>query len=479
MEATLIKALQFIVALAFLVIIHEFGHYIFARIFGIKVDKFYMFFNPKFSLLRYDPRANRVGLLVIQGDEEKKTADRPLISFSVGKPHPAPEGNTGTSWRDTIYGIGWIPLGGYCAINGMIDETNQKISDDPQPWEFRTKAAWKRLLVMFGGVLFNFVLAILIYAGIAAHWGSKYIPFDAATEGFDFVPAAQEIGFRNGDIPLAADGRKLDASTGDYMLQMVEAHEVTMLRDGKDTVTIAIPENFIFRVNDAKGFMAYRLPVYIDRLMPGEPAAKAAMMEGDRIVAVDSIPTPTFTELSPALLAAAGREVDVTVVRDGNRLTLRATPNEFGKLGFSLKPITDVYPTVTVDYSFFESFPKGWEIGTQTLGNYVGSMKHVFSSEGAQSLGGFGTIANMFPDRWNWLTFWEITAFLSVVLAFMNIIPIPGLDGGHIMFLLWEVVTRRKVSENVLVVAQYVGMGFLLLLLVYANANDVFRAFFK
>lgn len=478
METFLIKALQLIAALAFLVIIHEFGHYIFARIFGIRVDKFYMFFNPRFSLLRYDPRANKVGLFVSQGDEEKKTLDHAAITFKVGKEHPAPaDGRPG--WRDTIYGIGWVPLGGYCAINGMIDETNQTLDSEPKPWEFRTKPAWQRLLVMAGGVLFNFILAILIYAGIAMHWGEKYIPFEAATEGFDFVPAAQKAGFRNGDIPLMADGEKLDASKGDYMLRMVEAKEVKVLRNRRDTVTIAIPDDFIFRVNDEKGFMAYRLPVYIDRIVPGEAAAKAGLREGDHIIAVDTVATPSFSELSPALVAAAGKEVPLTVERDGKRITVSATPNEYGKLGFQLRPITDIYTPVTVDYGFFASFPKGWEIGTSTLGNYVGSMKHVFSAEGAQSIGGFGAIGNMFPERWSWLSFWEITAFLSVALAFMNIIPIPGLDGGHIMFLLWEVVTRRKVPENVLVAAQYVGMAFLLLLLIYANGNDIFRAFLK
>lgn len=478
MESFIIKALQFIVALAFLVIIHEFGHYIFARIFGIKVDKFYMFFNPRFSLLRYDPRANRLGLFVKQGDEEKKTADKALVSFSVGKPHPSADDGK-TSWRDTIYGIGWVPLGGYCAINGMIDETNTKMSEVAQPWEFRTKPAWQRLLVMFGGVLFNFILAILIYAGIAANWGAKYIPFDVATEGFDFVPAAQKAGFRNGDIPLMADGVKLDAADSDYMLKMVDAKNVTVLRNRTDTVDIAIPKDFIFRLNDDKGFMAYRLPIYIDRIVPGEAAAKAGMMEGDHIVAIDSVRTPSYTELTPALQARAGKETSVTIERNGRTIILQATPNEYGKLGFQLRPLTDVYPPVTINYGFFESFPKGWDIGTSTLSNYVGSMKHVFSSEGAQSLGGFGTIGNMFPERWNWLAFWEITAFLSVALAFMNIIPIPGLDGGHILFLFWEVITRRKVPENVLIAAQYVGMGFLLLLLVYANGNDIFRAFFK
>lgn len=451
METFLIKAAQLIVALAFLVIIHEFGHFIFARIFGIKVEKFYMFFDPYFSLFKWKP-----------------------------KQKPGADPNK-TSWRDTEYGIGWIPLGGYCKISGMIDESmdTEQMKQEPKPWEFRTKPAYQRLLVMLGGVLFNFILAILIYAGIAMHWGSQYIPFDAATEGFDYVPAAQAVGFRNGDIPLKADGKDLDASHGDYPYQMAEANVVTVLRNKKDTVDINIPENFIFRLNDDKGFLGYRLPVYIDRIVPGEAAAKAGLKEGDHIVAVDTIPTPTYTELTPALTTYAGKETTITVERDGKNVTLPIAPNEFGKLGFQLRPITAVYPTVTVDYGFFESFPKGWEIGTTTLSNYVGSMKHLFSSEGAQSLGGFGAIGNMFPEKWNWLSFWEITAFLSVALAFMNIIPIPGLDGGHVMFLLWEIITRRKPSENVLIVAQYIGMAFLLLLLLYANGNDIFRAFLK
>ncbi|MCI8999230.1 MAG: RIP metalloprotease RseP [Muribaculaceae bacterium] len=451
METVLIKAAQLIVALAFLVIIHEFGHYIFARIFGIKVEKFYMFFDPYFSLFKWKPKP-------------KKNAD----------PNK-------TSWRDTEYGIGWIPLGGYCKIAGMIDESmdTEQMKQEPKPWEFRTKPAYQRLLVMLGGVLFNFILAILIYAGIAMHWGAQYIPFDAATEGFDFVPAAQEAGFRNGDIPLMADGKKLDASQSDYPYQMAEANVVTVLRNKKDTIDIHIPENFIFRLNDDKGFLGYRVPVYIERVVPGEAAAKAGLQEGDHIVAVDSIATPTFTELTPTLMKYAGKETSVTVERDGNLVTVPITPNEYGKLGFQLRPITAIYPPVTISYGFFESFPKGWEIGTTTLGNYVSSMKHVFSSEGAQSLGGFGAIGNMFPEKWNWLSFWEITAFLSVALAFMNIIPIPGLDGGHVMFLLWEIITRRKPSEKVLIAAQYVGMAFLLLLLLYANGNDIFRAFLK
>ena len=449
MEAFLMKALQLIVALALLIIIHEFGHYLFARIFGIRVEKFYLFFDWPVALFKWKPR-----------------------------PKPGEEGKA--SWRDTEYGIGCIPLGGYCKISGMIDESldTEQMALPPQPWEFRTKPAWQRLLVMAGGVMSNFILTLIIYTGIVMHWGERYIPFDAATEGFDFVPAAQAVGFRNGDIPYDADGERLDASQNGYQLKMIEAGNVRVIRGG-DTVSIAIPDNFLLTLNNEKGFMAYRVPAYVGRLMPGEPAAKAGLAEGDRIVAIDTLPTPSFTELTAALSAFGGKPTTVTVERDGRRITMPVTPTEGGKLGFQLKPITEVYPTVTVSYGFLESIPKGWELGTSTLANYVGSMKYVFTREGAESLGGFGAIGNLFPTRWNWLSFWEITAFLSVVLAFMNILPIPGLDGGHIMFLGWEAITRRKVPENVLITAQYIGMGFLLLLLLYANGNDIFRAFLK
>lgn len=453
MESFLIKALQLIVALALLVIIHEFGHYTFARIFGIKVEKFYMFFNPWFSLAKWKPKKKNVKY-------DKK-------------------GNEVMTWCDTEYGIGWLPLGGYCKIAGMIDESmdTEQMKEEPKSWEFRTKPAYQRLLVMLGGVLFNFILAILIYAGIAFYWGDKYVPFENATEGFNYVESAQKVGFRNGDIPFRADGERLDASDSDYPLRMIEARQVEVIRGHSDTVAISIPSDFIFRLNDDKGFLTYRLPVYIAQIVNGEAADKAGLVVGDRIIAVDTVATPSYTELTPALLARAGKPTTVTVARGDSTLKVAITPNEYGKLGFQLKPITEVYEPVTVRYGLLESFPKGWENGTGMLTNYVGSMKHVFSKEGAESLGGFGAIGNMFPDRWNWYSFWQITAFLSVALAFMNIIPIPGLDGGHVVFLLWEIVTRRKPGEQVLIVAQYVGMAFLLLLLVYANGNDIIRAF--
>lgn len=467
METFLIKAAQLIVALAFLVVIHEFGHYIIARAFGIKVEKFYLFFNPWFSLFKWKPKS--------KGPKYDKN------------------GKERATWRDTEYGIGWLPLGGYVKIAGMIDESMDKeqMAQPEKPWEFRAKPAWQRLCVMIAGVMFNFILAILIYAGIAFFYGNKYVPLDKAYEGMDFTPAAQNVGFVNGDMPILADGKPINASEAWFLYKVVDAKEVTVLRKAhadsltdrglmvvpRDTVIVSLPSDFIHRVSEDEGFMAYRLPVFVAQINNGTPASRAGLEKGDRIVGIGGVPTPSYSELQDELKRNAGRETDITVMRGDKVLTLKATPSEEGKLGFGLMPLTEVYSTMTEHYSFFRSFPKGWQIGTDTLGTYVSSLSHLFSKEGVQSVGGFGAIGSIFPEKWNWYQFWQTTAFLSVILAFMNIIPIPGLDGGHVMFLLWEVVTRRKVNEKVLEYAQYAGMLFLLLLLVYANGNDIVRAF--
>ncbi len=454
MESFLIKAAQFALALSLLVFIHELGHYVAARIFGMKVDKFYLFFNPWFSLFKYKPK-------------NKKNPDDPDYR---------------PTWRDTTYGIGWVPLGGYCQISGMIDESMDKeqMKQPAKPWEFRSKPAWQRLIVMAAGVIMNFVLAILIYAGIAIYWGEKYIELDKAYEGLEFSQTALDAGFRNGDIPLLADGKALDYSSSKVMMDIAEAHEVTVLRDG-DTTVITLPKNFLLKLNDkaGEGFYSIRIPVIVKETMSGEPAAKAGLLPGDRIVSVDTIPARAFNEFTQALLANKGRETLIGFYRGDSLMYTSITPTEAGKIGIMLTPVTDIYPVVMKQYGMLSALPRGWQMGVEKLTAYVSSMKYVATKEGVQSLGGFGAIASMFEAKWNWLAFWEITAFLSVALAFMNIIPIPALDGGHIMFTLWEVITRRKVSERVLEVAQYIGMFFLLTLLLYANGNDIFRFFFK
>ncbi len=440
METFLIKAAQLIAALSLLVIIHELGHFLWARVFKIRVEKFYIFFNPWFSLAKWKPKNS-----------------------------------------ETTYGIGWLPLGGYVKIAGMIDESMDKeqMAQPPKPWEFRTKPAWQRLLVMTGGVLNNFILAIIIYAGIAWYWGEKTIPYQNAYEGMDFTPAAQALGFRNGDILLAADGKVIDSRDRSGLFKMLEADEVRVLRNHTDTVTLRMPENAVTSLPQEDPFMAYRLPVFVKQVMPGEPAAKAGLVEGDRIVAVGDSLTPAYTELVPALTAYASTEVPLAILREGDTIMTKAIPTAQGKLGFGLMAPMEIFECDTTQYGFFRSIPVGISNGTGMLVSYVGSLKHVFTKEGAESIGGFGAIGNLFPEKWNWRTFWEMTAFLSIMLAFMNIIPIPALDGGHVAFLLWEVVTRRKPSDKFMEYAQMAGMLFLLLLLVYANSNDIYRFLIK
>lgn len=473
MEVFLIKALQLIVALALLVIVHEFGHYIFARIFGIRVEKFYLFFNPRFSLVRYLPERGRLEIGTFMDKEEKPHS---LLTLKVGRDYEATGGKV-PAWKQTIYGIGWVPLGGYCAIAGMIDETQDasKLASEPQKWEFRSKPAWQRLLVMCGGVIFNFLLAIIIYIGITFAWGERCVRFRDAYAGMEYSESALKAGFRNGDIPLTADGREVEASDPNAMLTLAQAKRVEVLRDGRDTVSIKLPSDFLMQINNDGKFFTYRLPVVVADVVAGEPAAEAGLRKGDHIVAVGDSLTPSFNELTAALTAYAGRKTPLSVERDGRTLTLDAVPSEAGKLGFKLANYTDIYPVFVREYSLLESVPAGWKLGTSTLGNYVKSMSHVFSKEGAKSLGGFGALGSMFPERWNWESFWFLTAFLSIALAFMNILPIPALDGGHVLFLLYEVITRRRPSDRFLEVAQTVGFFFLIALLIFANMNDIIR----
>lgn len=481
METFLIKALQLIVALLILVTIHEFGHYIFARIFGIKVNRFYLFFNPWFSLLKYDPMK---GTLQVIGWNDKAGNDKSWLTFRVGKEHqPRPDGKP--TWRDTLYGLGWLPLGGYCQIAGMVDETqsSKDLASEPQAWEFRSKAAYKRLLVMVAGVLFNFILAIVIYAGIAMHWGDRVVPFTAMNEGMDFSTEMQQAGFKNGDKLLSLNGKMLDAKDYSVAWDIVQpGAKVGVLRGGKDTVDITITDELIKSIatkgKDYAG-MSIRVPVIIANVISGDPAAEAGLQKADRIVKVGNDTTPTITEFMPALAAHKGEKLPMVIFRDGQQQTVDIAINDAGKIGIQMLSPVEIFDIEVVEYSALSAIPRGIEIGVDRLTSYVASLGLVFSKEGAQSLGGFGTLGSLFPDSWDWFTFWQITAFLSVILAFMNIIPIPGLDGGYILFLIIEMITRRKPSDKVLEYANMIGMAFLFLLLIYANGNDIFRFLIK
>ncbi|MCH5226718.1 MAG: RIP metalloprotease RseP [Muribaculaceae bacterium] len=493
MDTFLIKATQLILAFAILVIIHEFGHFLFARIFGVKVEKFYIFFNPGTELFKWKPKKYIGGLgkkKHISGnveDEENSVECTPTTEQQTVVPESKKKKSF---WGDTEYGIGWLPLGGYCKISGMIDESmdTEQMKKDPQPWEFRSKPAWQRLLIMIAGVLFNFLLAILIYAGIVYATGEKYVPFEDAKLGMAYSPAAHKVGFQDGDVPLYADGERLD-NPNEARMKIIQSSTVTVLRNGKDTVNINIPENFIFALDrEAKSgdtpiaLMTYRIPTRITQVMPGEGAAKAGLEVGDEIIAIDSVPVPSLDSFLATLPGHENGTIDLTVLRKNNEATdtliIPVTLSESSKMGVALEiDPAAFYNSKDIKYSLIQSVPKGISMGTERLSSYAQSMKLVFTKEGAKSVGGFGSIGAIFPEKWDWIAFWNIAAFLSVALAFMNILPIPALDGGHVLFLLYEVVTRRKPSEKFLEYAQMVGMSLLIILLIYANGMDIVRLF--
>lgn len=444
METFLVKALQLILSLSILVLVHEFGHFIFARIFKVRVEKFYLFFDPWFSIFKFKPKNS-----------------------------------------DTEYGVGWLPLGGYCKISGMIDESMDKeaMAQPPKPYEFRSKPAGQRLMIMVAGVLFNFLLALFIYSMVLFTWGDTFLPLKNVKAGMDYSETFHNVGFQDGDILLKADDTELERFGEDCFRRVLNAQTVTVLRGGVETV-IPIPEDMAQRVmRDKKGFASYRFPMVVRELGKTEsgesPAAVAGLQPGDSIVSINGIVTPSFYEVGEVLAQNNDKDVLVGFYRAGIPQTLTLHTDTAGKMGiYSVSPF-DMYQTVTRKYGFFESFPAGVMLGVNTLKGYVSDMKYVFTKEGASSLGGFGTIGSLFPAEWDWHSFWMKTAFLSIILAFMNILPIPALDGGHVMFLLYEVIARRKPSDKFLEYAQVTGMFLLFALLIYANGNDIFRFFFK
>lgn len=502
METFLIKAAQLVLALVILVTVHEFGHYLFARIFGMRVDRFYLFFNPYFSLLKYDPRAGRLQLIAWtrrRKDADKDSAaetDQPqmlgtepdeepraLLNLRIGRPHPAKPGAKPT-WRDTLYGLGWLPLGGYCSIAGMIDETTDKdqLASEPQPWEFRAKKPVPRLLVMVAGVLFNFLLAIAIYIGIAWHWGDVVLQPANVSAGYQFDTTMHHAGYRDGDILKSINGKDIDALTNDsWIMDLVQdGARIGIVRNGRDTVITNPAGTFEAAAGVGKrAILAPRIPAVVAKVAPGEGAEKAGILTGDVITRIAADTVTAFNDITPILSKYPGKDVPVQITRDGKAMVLTTHVNDDGKLGIGACDLTSVYPCEHVSYGFFESIPVGISKGVDRLASYVTSLKLLFTKTGAQSLGGFGAIGDMYPGQWDCYSFWQITAFLSVILAFMNILPIPALDGGHVVFTLWEIVTQRKPSLKVLSYSQYAGMMFLLLLLIYANANDIYRFFIK
>ena len=446
METFLIRALQLMMSLSLLVIIHEGGHFFFARLFKVRVEKFCLFFDPWFSLFKFKPKNS-----------------------------------------DTEYGLGWLPLGGYVKIAGMIDESmdTEQMKQPEQPWEFRSKPAWQRLLIMVGGVLMNFLLALFIYSMILFTWGDSYVSLQDMKHGMEFNEHAEEIGFRDGDILLSADDQQLERFGGDMYRSIAESRIVKVLRQGKE-VEIFMPEVSLLEVlQEEPAFVAPLIPNVVDSVIAGYPFAKAGIQQGDTLLAVNGISLKSWNNFIHELgrlqteAEANGKQTaDLTVVysRAGVHDTLSLQTDSLFKVG--VFPTMLDYKVTNLKYGFFESFPAGIALGVNTLKGYVNDMKYVFTKEGAKSVGGFGTIGSIFPEVWDWHRFWEMTAFLSIILAFMNILPIPALDGGHVLFLLYEIIARRKPSDKFMEHAQVVGMVLLFALLIWANFNDVLRLLF-
>lgn len=439
MEVFFIRALQLIMALSLLVLVHEFGHFIFSRIFKVRVEKFYLFFDWGFSLFRWKPKNS-----------------------------------------DTEYGVGWVPLGGYCKISGMIDESmdTEQMKQPAQPWEFRSKPAWQRLLIMVGGVMFNFILAMFIYAMIMFTWGESYTDIRKATYGMEFNENAKSLGFVDGDIILKVDDKEVDRYSVDLLRAIADGREVAVLRAGSE-VKVEIPEDFgLLDMGKKTPFMQYRIPAVVDSIQPGSAAQAAGVEKGDSIISVDGKSIASWNGLTAALQAVKERgvqKVAVVLVRD-SVMTLTATLDDTYKLGITPRPLS--YPVKSISYGFASSFPAGIAYGCNVLKGYVSDLKYIFSKEGAQSVGMFGTIGSLFPATWDWHQFWLMTAMLSLILAVMNILPIPALDGGHVLFLLIEVVTGRKPSDKLLEVAQMAGMIILFGLFLLATYNDAMRFIF-
>ena len=451
MEIFLIRALQFMLAISILVLLHEGGHFFFAKLFGIRVEKFFLFFDPWFHLFQFKPK----------------------------KSH-------------TTYGIGWLPLGGYCKIAGMIDESfdKEQMSKPAQPWEFRTKPAWQRLLVMIGGVLVNFLLALFIYAMILFAWGDSYIPLKNMTHGMKFNTEAKALGFKDGDILIGTEKRPFKEFGVDLYRDLSEAKKVDIVRDGKP-MTIALPGdlNMLGMLKSDPTFVSPLIPAEVDSVVPQSPADKAGLKKGCTIVSLNGKPIDSFNSfryeigrLDDLLTVAKShqdslkvRSVTLVYSHDNRQDTVKTVLNADLTMGFNTKSIAGLYQRETIEYGFWESFPAGASYGMGVLKGYVDDMKYVFSADGAKSLGGFGAIGSLFPPTWDWYMFWRMTAFLSIILAFMDILPIPALDGGHVLFLLYEMITRRKPSEDFLIKAEYVGFALLILLMLVANLNDILR----
>lgn len=436
-----IQILQLLLSLSILVIFHEAGHFLAAKLFRTRVEKFYLFFNPWFSVFKFN-------------------------------------------FKGTEYGLGWLPLGGYVKISGMIDESMDKeaMKQPPKDYEFRSKPAWQRLIIMLGGVIVNVILAMVIYVFMLHTWGETYLPTSEANKyGIAVDSLGMEMGLRDGDKIISIDGTVVeDFNKIPITLILDEAEHILIERDSM-IMNMKLPEGSIGKLVKHKnpGFITARFP-YIAGEYPEEtPAQKAGVKEGDKLIALNGEPLYYFHEYVREVPKHAGEEVVLSVMRGQDTLLFTLPVSEAGKIGVYRKPASDFFDFNTREFSFFEAIPAGIVKGFKGIGDYLKQLRLLFSPEvkAYESVGGFITIGSIFPSQWDWEIFWRLTAFLSIMLAILNVLPIPALDGGHVMFLFYEIIARRKPGDKFMEYAQIVGMILIFALLIYANGNDIIKLF--
>jgi regulator of sigma E protease len=433
-----IKILQFLLSIAILVLLHELGHYTFAKIFKVRVEKFYLFFNPWFAI------------------------------YKIKK-------------GDTEYGIGWLPLGGYVKIAGMIDESMDKeqMKQPPKPDEYRSKPAWQRLFIIAGGVVVNFLLALFIYAVVLYTWGEQYLPTKSLKYGVVCDTLALEMGFKHGDKILFVGEKEVEAYhqiAPQIVLERVQT--VTVERQG-EAMSIPIDQEYISRILKTPRLFQPRFPLILGYVADDSPAQRAGFKVGDKLVALNGTEAHFFDEFVTTIQSSRNQTVTVTFLRDGELVPLYVEVPETGKVGISHSDLSEIFEVKSLQYSFIQAIPAGIKLGVSTLVGYVKQLRLIFSpsTKAYESLGGFITIGSIFPGTWDWQAFWNLTALLSIILAIMNILPIPALDGGHMIFILYEMISGRKPSDKFLEYAQMAGMILILALLLYANTNDIVKLF--
>lgn len=437
MDPFIVKAAQLLLSLSLLIILHELGHFIPAKMFKTRVEKFFLFFDVKFALFK-----KKIG--------------------------------------ETVYGIGWLPLGGYVKISGMIDESMDKeqMAQPAQPWEFRSKPAWQRLIIMLGGVTVNLILGFLIFMMLMFVWGTNYVGPKDMPKGFAVAEQFKDFGFKDGDRILKVNGEDFENSLDiNRNLFMRDVNTITVLHQDGTKETVQLPEEIgtkMFQSGVMQPFVPIQRPV-LDSVVAGRAAAAAGLQKGDSIISINKEEIGYWHELGPIVGANKGKQVELVYKRNGEIKSTMVTPDEEGKLGVLNARDYDWH---TRHYSLTESIKEGFNYGYWTLRDYIYQFKYVFTKKGASQLGGFGAIGGLFPDTWDWQGFWHTTALISIILAFMNILPIPALDGGHVMFLLYEIITGRKPNDKFMEIAQMVGFFILIALVLYANGNDIYRWLF-